>query len=344
MNASIAGIRVPDSQLAKEATELVRDTHGDLLFHHSRRVFFFGALTGKKKGYEFDHDMLYVAAMFHDMGLVPPYKSQDKRFEVDSANAARDFLKQHGVPESEIEIVWDAISLHTTPGIPEFKKPVVALLTSGVEMDVLGLGFDNVAQKDREAVVSEHPRSPQFKLDIIEAFYQGFGDLRHRQCRCAGTEAAEFPSRELLQHHPQFRLAALSRVGHLGDCREGRLRGKWVFSHEGTLAMKKPLVLTLAVCAMALFCAYPSHSHAQNGVGGMMQKAIIQLHQRFVTADTDKDGFVTLEEAKKAGMSATVKHFDEIDTTHRGKVSEEEIKKFFIKQAGDRAQQPAVLG
>jgi hypothetical protein len=176
MNTSIAGIRVPDSQLARQVTELVRDTHGDLLFNHSRRVFFFGALTGKKKGYEFDADMLYVAAMFHDMGLVPPYATVEHRFEVDSANAARDFLAQHGIAESEIELVWDAISLHTTPGIPEFKKPVVALLTSGVEMDVLGLGFDNVAQKDRDAVVAEHPRSPQFKLDIIEAFYQGFKD------------------------------------------------------------------------------------------------------------------------------------------------------------------------
>ena len=59
-----------------------------------------------------------------------------------SANAARDFLGRYGIGESEIEQVWDAIALHTTPGIPQYKKPVVALVTAGVEMDVLGLAYD----------------------------------------------------------------------------------------------------------------------------------------------------------------------------------------------------------
>ena len=139
MTQTIAGIKIPDSAMAREATELVRDTETELLFHHSRRVFLFGALTGERKGLVYDPELLYIGAMFHDMGLVEPYSSKDERFEVDGANAARNFLRRHGIGASDIDDVWDAIALHTTPGIPKHKRPVVALVTAGVEMDVLGL-------------------------------------------------------------------------------------------------------------------------------------------------------------------------------------------------------------
>jgi HD domain len=173
MSTTIAGITIPDSQLAREATELVRDAETALLFHHSRRVFLFGALTGKKKELVFDPELLYIGAMFHDMGLVSPYSTATERFEVDSANAARDFLRSHGIAEASVDLVWDAVALHTTPGIPQHKKPEVALVTAGVEMDVLGLGFQVVSDLDRQLVVDAHPRGTQFKQDIVEAFYQG---------------------------------------------------------------------------------------------------------------------------------------------------------------------------
>ena len=142
MTKIIAGIKAPDSKLAKEVEQLVRDTETDLLFHHSNRVFLFGALTGQRKGLQVDSELLYVGAMFHDMGLQPPYASPDERFEVDGANAAASFLRGHRIGERDIEDVWDAIALHTTPGIPKHKRPVVALVTAGVEMDVLGMEYD----------------------------------------------------------------------------------------------------------------------------------------------------------------------------------------------------------
>jgi len=170
---TIAGITLPDSALARDITALVRDTETDLLFHHSRRVFLFGALTGKAKGLAFDPELLYAGAMFHDMGLVPAYASPTERFEVDGANAARDFLRSRGIDEAQIDIVWASIALHTTPGIPVHMKPEIALVTAGVEMDVLGLGFESVATADREAVATQHPRGGAFKEGIIDAFYQG---------------------------------------------------------------------------------------------------------------------------------------------------------------------------
>jgi HD domain len=170
---SISGVTVPDSKLAREATELVRDTEPTLLFNHSTRVYYFASLAGKKRGLEFDPELLYIGAMFHDMGLTPQYGSKSDRFEVDGANCARAFLRQHNISQQEIETVWTAIALHTTPGIPQYMHPVVALLTNGVEMDVLGIAYSEFSDADREAIVAAYPRTKHFKEDIIQAFYDG---------------------------------------------------------------------------------------------------------------------------------------------------------------------------
>ena len=167
----VAGVTIPDSKLAHEVTELVKDTESPLLFHHSSRVYYWGALTGKRRGLRFDPELHYTGAMFHDMGLTPQYASADKRFEVDGANVARDFLQSHGIAERDVETVWTAIALHTTPGVPQFMHPVIALVTAGVEMDVLGIAFSEFTGAEREAVVQAHPRSGRFKEEIIQAFY-----------------------------------------------------------------------------------------------------------------------------------------------------------------------------
>src|SRR6202165_2461763 len=106
MTRTIEGINIPDSKLAREVTELVRDTESPLLFHHSSRVYYFGALAGKHRGLRFDPELLYAGAMFHDMGLTHKHSSANERFEVDGANAARDFLRGHGISEAAIDTVW----------------------------------------------------------------------------------------------------------------------------------------------------------------------------------------------------------------------------------------------
>ena len=68
---SIAGAAIPDGKLARKVTELVRDTESPLLFHHSSRVYYWNALTGKRRRLHFDPELLYAGAMFHDMGLTP---------------------------------------------------------------------------------------------------------------------------------------------------------------------------------------------------------------------------------------------------------------------------------
>ncbi|BBV64884.1 phosphohydrolase [Klebsiella sp. STW0522-44] len=173
MTINVQGIRIPDSKLARETTEFIRDTESDLLFHNSSRVYYWGALAGLRRELKVDHELLYVGCMFHDIGLTHEHCSCDKRFEVDGANAARAFLEGHGVAPADIDKVWTAIALHTTPGIPEFMAPEIALLTAGVEMDVLGIGYEEFNDESREAVVQQHPRLDNFKENIINAFYDG---------------------------------------------------------------------------------------------------------------------------------------------------------------------------
>src|SRR5246127_3089077 len=197
MTNSIVDVRIPDSKLAREVTELVRDTESPLLFHHSSRVYYFGALAGKHRGLKFDAELLYAGAMFHDMGLTHQHSSAGERFEVDGANAARDFLRSHGIAQHDVDTVWTAIALHTTPDIPQHMHPVVGLVTVGVEMDVLGIAYSEYSDAEREAVVHAHPRTPRFKEDIIQAFYDG---IKHKPETTFGNVNADV----LADNDPHF--------------------------------------------------------------------------------------------------------------------------------------------
>jgi HD superfamily phosphodiesterase len=169
---TIAGIQIPDSTLAREATELVRDAASPLLFHHSRRVYLWGSLRGREQGLAFDRELLYIGALFHDLGLTPRFRRTDQRFEIDGADEARRFLAAHGITGEPADRVWTGIALHTTPEIPLHMAPEIALVTRGVELDVLGIGYHAVSEEERAAVVAAHPR-PDFKTQILAAFTEG---------------------------------------------------------------------------------------------------------------------------------------------------------------------------
>ena len=193
---TIAGIQIPDTPLVHDVTDYIRAHENDLLFDHSRRVFLFGALQGLRRGLQPDLELLYVGAMFHDIGLTERYRTSNLRFEVDGANAARDFLLQHGVDEADARKVWLSIALHTTPGVPEFLDAEIALVTAGVETDVLGIGRDDLSPDQLAAVTAVHPR-PDFKRRILQGFTDGF---KHRPRSTFGTVNAD-----VLQHYdPSF--------------------------------------------------------------------------------------------------------------------------------------------
>jgi hypothetical protein len=176
-------IVIPDSLLAKEATDILREHATDLLFNHSIRVYLFAAEQGRQRKLRFDPELLYIAAAFHDLGLVRKFSSPDERFEVDGANAARQFLEAHGIAEDQVQTVWEAIALHTTPGIPKYMGPEVALLNSGVLLDVLGVGFDRFPVAVRDEIVASYPRL-HFKEGFVKEYFAGFA---HKPATTYGT-------------------------------------------------------------------------------------------------------------------------------------------------------------
>ena len=166
-------LAIPDSLLAKEATGILRAYSTDLLFSHSIRVYLFAAEQGRQQELRFDPELLYVAAAFHDFGLLKKFSSANERFEVDGANAARQFLTTHNGPEEKIQTAWLAIALHTTPGVTHHIRPEVALLYSGVALDVLGKGFDQFPSELRDEIVAKYPRK-HFKERFLREYFGGF--------------------------------------------------------------------------------------------------------------------------------------------------------------------------
>ena len=173
MPTTVAGIAIPDSKIANEATELLLEYGTPFIYNHSMRVFVFASLNGQRIKLQPDAELLYISAVFHDLGLVSHYSSCDKRFEVDGADAAREFLKGHGLPPASLQLVWDAIALHTTIGVAEYKEPEVALLYSGVGLDVMGEGYEHLSAAHRQEIIDQYPRTG-FKKNIIPTFFNGF--------------------------------------------------------------------------------------------------------------------------------------------------------------------------
>lgn len=170
-----AGVAIPDSTLAREATEFLQDASTQLLFDHSRRVFLWASMRAERLSLGYDAELLYIGAMFHDVGLLVGHRSAHERFEIDGANAARAFLERHGLPEEQVMTVWESIALHTTRDVPNYKQPEVRLVALGVQYDLYGSSFDALSPEQRDAVLAAHPRT-KFKRGMIEALAAGISD------------------------------------------------------------------------------------------------------------------------------------------------------------------------
>jgi hypothetical protein len=197
MTEIIAGVVIPETQAAAEATRLIRETTNPLIFHHSRRVFLFSTLQARDAGMQPDPELLYISALFHDTGLLTPYSTVEQRFEVDGADHARKFLLDRGFSDAAAEVVWTAIALHTTPGIPGRMGDEVAATHFGVLTDVIGLGLDGLDPAQVDEIIAAHPRG-DFKNEFLQTFVDG---LSHRPDTTYGTVNAD-----ILEHFvPGFR-------------------------------------------------------------------------------------------------------------------------------------------
>src|SRR5882757_596340 len=154
---SVAGVRIPDTALCIAAVDLLESSSPKFLCTHCLRTYIFGSLAVRSLGRPVaDEEAAFCAALLHDLGLIPPYR-RDNRFEVDGADAARDFCAKHQVSPERADLVWKAIALHTSPGIPARLAGEIALVHLGAGLDFLGLGLDQVPPQVLEEILEKIP-------------------------------------------------------------------------------------------------------------------------------------------------------------------------------------------
>ena len=192
----VAGIKLPDSKLARDATDYTRALSAPIVFNHVLRTYLFGELLGRARKLKFDSELFFLGAVFHDLGQTERFMGQ-QRFEVDGADAAAEFLTDKGVPKESIEVVWDAVALHTSVGIVERKRPEIALVSGGAGADVAGFGLDQLPKEVVAQVIAAFPR-PGFK----KAYQQVLAEIVVRK---PGTATGNFLAGIGERHVPGYK-------------------------------------------------------------------------------------------------------------------------------------------
>ena len=162
---------IPDSAIAKRAIELVMEVSPLFLTNHGFRSFVFGAALGRRKSLKFDRELLFLAAIMHDLGLTRRFDGPDA-FELQGARAARAFLVKEGEGEARADLVHEAIALHASVGEATRGAPEVKLCHYGTGVDVAGLRIYEFERRDVTRIVDAWPR---------EKFKEGFVPLLEDQ-------------------------------------------------------------------------------------------------------------------------------------------------------------------
>lgn len=168
--AALESIPVPDSAVAVEAARLLRGAAPAVLAAHSYRAYLFGGLLGTRDGLEWDPELLFVAAMLHDLGMTD-YLGGYGPFEQRGADAAQSWLRDRDWPEERAETVARAIRMHLDVGRAGRDRPEVALLHFGTAADVTGMRLEDIHPETVAEVVDAHPRQgfKQFFADKVRA-------------------------------------------------------------------------------------------------------------------------------------------------------------------------------
>ncbi|MEV5510627.1 HD domain-containing protein [Streptomyces orinoci] len=190
---------LPDTELAQAALRYAKELEPGFIFHHSLRSYLFArALAdhrGLKPGMDYDDELVFLGCVLHDLGLSEAGNG-NQRFEVDGADLAERFLRERGVGEESIAVVWDTIALHTSDGITSRRGPEIALAQAGISTDVLGLQRELLPDGFAERVHAAFPRQNL-------AF--AMTDLIARQALANPAKAGplSFPGQILRRHLPQ---------------------------------------------------------------------------------------------------------------------------------------------
>jgi HD domain len=176
--SQVAGIRLVDSDIARKATQLAKESSAPYLFNHAMRTFLFASLIGRAVKQNFDEELVFLACTLHDLGLTDRFQG-DAPFEIEGAEAARRFLEANSYPKQAIETVWDGIAMHASP-IAQYKKPETALVAEGAGADVLGADPTQISKSYVDQIMNAFPR-----LRFKSAFVTNCADVVRKHPRGA---------------------------------------------------------------------------------------------------------------------------------------------------------------
>lgn len=162
----------PRTRFSRAVDRLVTDASPQFLVDHCRRSFALAILLAQAQHDRVDEEVLFAGVMMHDLGLTTRFHSSSVRFEVASANAARDLARSHGLSARRADAVWDVAALHATGGFSDFKSSETALGSAGIVGDVTGLGLEQLDQAAVRAIMATRPGFARPFIDAIIADLQ----------------------------------------------------------------------------------------------------------------------------------------------------------------------------
>ena len=156
----VDSVPIPDSRIAKEAEELCREASTPMLVNHCFRSYLWGAMLGRHDGLRPDPELLYVAAMLHDLALTERFRDDAPMpcFAARAGIVARDWAEQRGWPTDRCATLADAVCLHLNARVPAIHGPEAQLLQAGAGVDVIGLRSWELTPDTVAAVVERYPR------------------------------------------------------------------------------------------------------------------------------------------------------------------------------------------
>jgi|SRR6266480_1163323 len=195
--STVADVRLVDSKIARDATQLGREVYPPYLFNHAVRTFLFGSLIGKKLSQRFDEEVLYLACILHDLGLTDRFEGE-LPFEIQGAEAAKTFLEQQTYAKDKLGIVWDGIAMHASV-IGHYKQAEVRLVGEGAGTDIVGPDYSQISKTDVDQILGAFPR-----LELKNSFLKTCaGVVRRHPGGATRSFMRDIGERYVSEFHPQ---------------------------------------------------------------------------------------------------------------------------------------------
>jgi len=154
---TLGGIAAPDSGFTRKATALAERVHNKAMLNHVHRSWWFAEYLGRKRQLKYDREVVYLAALLHDLGLTEEYAAEG-RFEVDGADAASKMLRDGGFSLTRAQMVWEGIALHSSLGIADRLEAETCLVCLGAHVDVFGMNIEEISPELLDETIGRYPR------------------------------------------------------------------------------------------------------------------------------------------------------------------------------------------